>query len=612
VTRRADPWRGAFHYLADLADAKLGPADYATKVRTLYDVLVQELCDAAEVREFLLFHLPLQNISVQHRKLTIKLLPSPPARARNRPKGALGGKAYGKQYQLYQDWIGEKALNPSLTKNQFAKKRLGITDAQLVTDFDPHDCDAEGPLRKKLAALLQDLKPARIKRLDEGHRMAAVPTNNKIRFAVPDWALKQKPAEIFANQPRSRLAEGLEADIDEVRSAAVAIPPSAIATENEWMKFARALAYEAALFNDRAEVLWGILDEVSRRAPGYDKAENRSRWLRYIREAFSSEKPITIQTLFHFALDYGWSGNRQSQSSTPSSVATPVNRLRSVPVSGLPLVPPKRRWLHGTDLIKGAVTVLYAPGGRAKSTWLLGCALACASGRPLLGSHVFGGPLRVLYLSTEDGFSEMALRLRAAMNHYAIADADAPELHIIAADSWGLPLLRAEGNCAVIDLGGMNALTAELDEIRPDVLIIDPLIKVMGGVNANDNAAAALLIVANLDRSCSGILTNWRRMNGRRIPLRSSRKAPREFWSPWMIRSGWAAGTGVVSWSVMCSQARLRATPAWSTVLRMPATGSSSSSRGCTTFSACRRRNSTNPRLPSLGKHGSRLAAADH
>jgi len=140
------------------------------------------------------------------------------------------------------------------------------------------------------------------------------------------------------------------------------------------------------------------------------------------------------------------------------------------------------------------VSVLVAPGGRAKSTWLLACALACASGHQLLGSHVFGGPLRVLCLSTEDALPEMALRLRAAMSHYGLKDADVPGLYVIGADGWGLPLLQADGNRAVLDRSGLDALTAELDQINPDVLIIDPLINLMGGVNGNDNAAAALLM----------------------------------------------------------------------------------------------------------------------
>src|SRR6185437_10398170 len=117
----------------------------------------------------------------------------------------------------------------------------------------------------------------------------------------------------------------------------------------------------------------------------------------------------------------GWDGGA-SFNTLSTSVAAPVNPSRAVPIGGLPLIPPKRRWLHGTDLIRGAVTVLVAPGGRAKSTWLLACALACASGRPLLDTHVFGGPLRVLCLSTEDGMPEMALRLRAAMTQYGLTN----------------------------------------------------------------------------------------------------------------------------------------------------------------------------------------------
>jgi hypothetical protein len=187
----------------------------------------------------------------------------------------------------------------------------------------------------------------------------------------------------------------------------------------------------------------------------------------------------------------------------PNSLATQIgpalNTARTgqghaVHVSSLPLVPAKRQWLHGNDLIRGAVTVLAAPGGRAKSTWLLTCALACAAGRPLLGSHVFGGPLRVLCLSTEDGLHEMALRLRAIMKHYGLTDAHLPALYVIGSDRWGLPLIRAQGKWAVLDQSGIGALTAELDRAMPDVLIIDPLINVMGGANANDNATAALLM----------------------------------------------------------------------------------------------------------------------
>jgi hypothetical protein len=142
----------------------------------------------------------------------------------------------------------------------------------------------------------------------------------------------------------------------------------------------------------------------------------------------------------------------------------------------------------------GAATLLIAPGARAKTTWLLTSALSCASRRPLLGATVFGGSKRVLYLSAEDSTNEIALRLRAAMQHYGLSNADVPGLNVIGAENWGLPLLGASRAGPAIDERGWGALTAELDRIQPDILILDPLINLMGGVDSNDNSAAALLM----------------------------------------------------------------------------------------------------------------------
>lgn len=335
----------------------------------------------------------------------------------------------------------------------------------------------------------------------------APPPNNVVPFALPDWARKG-PAPAFAHLPPESLAEGLRPNIDQIRAAAAAIPPSTIAAESDWEDFARAFAHEAAIHKGYTEQLWEILDTASQQAPGYDQQDNRERYLRYIREAFNRPKPITIFTLLHMARQHGWDEKASSSglggststsgiagaSANSNSSAGSANQHRAVHVSQLPTIPPKRKWLHGNDLIRGAVSVLVAPGGRAKSTWLLACALACASGRDLLGAHVFGGPLRVLCLSTEDGLPEMALRIRAAMTHFGLSDADLPGLHIIGADGWGLPLLQMDGKRAVFDTAGMNALIAELDHTKPDLLIIDPLINALGGVDPSENGAAALLM----------------------------------------------------------------------------------------------------------------------
>ena len=97
--------------------------------------------------------------------LDTKTLPRPPRQKRGRPKGALGNKAYDKRYQLYLDWLYESTFNPSLTKERFAKNRLGITDEDLKGNDSAYH-------RDRMNALLQELKPARMKRLDEGQRRA--------------------------------------------------------------------------------------------------------------------------------------------------------------------------------------------------------------------------------------------------------------------------------------------------------------------------------------------------------------------------------------------------------------------------------------------------------
>src|SRR5262249_4551527 len=91
--------------------------------------------NAADAVEFLLFHLPSQRVPKQHRKLALRLLPKPRRRKQGRPKGALGREAYKKRYQLYRDWNWEKARKPSLTKEQFVKERLGITDEDLTGEY---------------------------------------------------------------------------------------------------------------------------------------------------------------------------------------------------------------------------------------------------------------------------------------------------------------------------------------------------------------------------------------------------------------------------------------------------------------------------------------------
>jgi hypothetical protein len=187
VTDRPPPLKGVFNYLANLAERKPSAADYAMRVRKVFDLLVEETCDAATARDFLLSQVSAQHqlsiISTQHRTLVTEILPKPPARVRGRPKKARGKGTYDRKYKQNLDWRYASTLDPSLTKEQFAKGELGITDEQYRDD---------DLARARVNTFLQRLKPARMKYLDEGQRRAVdtlypfVLTQGRIRLAR-DW-----------------------------------------------------------------------------------------------------------------------------------------------------------------------------------------------------------------------------------------------------------------------------------------------------------------------------------------------------------------------------------------------------------------------------------------
>jgi hypothetical protein len=104
----------------------------------------------------------------------------------------------------------------------------------------------------------------------------------------------------------NELGACVELNLNEICAAVAAIPPSAIASEEDWTRFARGLAHAALVHPAQAEELWSILDTASRLAANYDAAENRARWDRYVSEAGHRERPITIATIYAMARSAGW------------------------------------------------------------------------------------------------------------------------------------------------------------------------------------------------------------------------------------------------------------------------------------------------------------------
>jgi hypothetical protein len=183
----------------------------------------------------------------------------------------------------------------------------------------------------------------------------------------------------------------------------------------------------------------------------------------------------------------------------PSAQPSIPYQRRSQPVSAMPQILPKREWLHGFDTMRGAVSLLVSPGGRGKSAFLIGIALACASGRRLMGQKIYGDPasnnrLNVLYINAEDQQREIDLRVHGGMVHHNLSANDLPGLYTAGVDSLPISLLTQVGQAAQLNKVDWQLLEAEIATVKADIVVIDPLVSVMGGANVNDNAAASVLM----------------------------------------------------------------------------------------------------------------------
>ena len=318
-------------------------------------------------------------------------------------------------------------------------------------------------------------------------------------FNAPDGERLRK---LFGN-PDGSLTDGIETDIENIRSAVSVIPSSAISSEADWLKLARGLAHEAAIFKKQSEELWEVLDAASRPAPGYNEPDNRSRWLRYISEAFAREKPITIATVFDLAKKHGWLGwSALGATENPSDTGEPTAGSSASPPTELKVSfsnIPHRAWVYGIDLVRGDITLLASPGGAGKTSLALGMAICLVTGKSVLGERLWGGgPFKTLYINAEDSRVEMLRRACAFCQQHGITEPELDQLVLTGADDTRvqrIKFLRTAGpNSSALDEAGFAHLDGLLTSLRPDVVVIDPLIALSGGGNINDNAVMSLVM----------------------------------------------------------------------------------------------------------------------
>jgi hypothetical protein len=353
-------------------------------------------------------------------------------------------------------------------------------------------------------------------------KLEALPTQQQsknnvvVPFKIPAG---MKPSAKFAAIPLESLADGIKVSIDEIQSAVLALPPLAIATEPEWMKLARGLAHEATVYPYQSEQFWAILDGASRGAPGYDEVGNLNRWERYKQEALTSGDHITIKTVLHLARQHGWKGWSPPIVPVPSPPVAWSAAALQVRFSNIP----HRRWLYGTYLIRGEVIVVSAPGGAGKTALATGMAVEIATGKELLGEKIYRAhDLRTLFINAEDSGTEIKRRIWAFCIEHRIAEQELGRLSVVGVDDplvQRLSFLRTvDQKVSVLDQDAFKVLEAAVEELHPDLIILDPLVAFCAGGNMNDNAVMSL-VMRELKRvatkfSCAVLVVHHTRKGG--------------------------------------------------------------------------------------------------
>jgi AAA domain len=160
---------------------------------------------------------------------------------------------------------------------------------------------------------------------------------------------------------------------------------------------------------------------------------------------------------------------------------------------------PHRRWLYGTSLIRGEITYEAAPGGVGKTAHTVGMAVEIATGTDVLGEKIWGHDLKVFYINAEDSQAEINRRVCAFCLAHAhkLAGQNLGRLSVLGVDDprvQSLSFLRVNDRGAtVLNEAGFDVLKSALEALRPDVLMLDPLVAFCGGGNMNDNAVMALV-----------------------------------------------------------------------------------------------------------------------
>ena len=184
---------------------------------------------------------------------------------------------------------------------------------------------------------------------------------------------------------------------------------------------------------------------------------------------------------------------------TDTSQSNPPNQASWTGKLGVSLKNiPHRKWLYGVDLVRGELTVIASPGGAGKSSLAIGMAICIATNRELLGEKIRGGSnLKAVVINGEDSTDEIRRRVYAFSLQHGLAESDLSRLTVVgASDLWvqRISFLTTNGDKSALNQGGLDALQLALEALKPDVIVLDPLVSFCAGGNINDNAVMSLVM----------------------------------------------------------------------------------------------------------------------
>ncbi|EHL99353.1 hypothetical protein HMPREF9946_03115 [Acetobacteraceae bacterium AT-5844] len=223
----------------------------------------------------------------------------------------------------------------------------------------------------------------------------------------------------------------------------------------------------------------------------FDSARQRTMGLHVIQ---SSDKPLNIR---------------------PASLRDP----RSIP---------PRRWLYGTVVVRGYVTVVVAPGGVGKTSWSMAVAASVAQGKGIIGDHVHT-QANVLVCNLEDPEDEFDRRLAACMIHHNLDNEDiGGRLFVLNGRERRLVMASLDIDGMTIVYPDKDAMMAKIRAENIGLVVVDPFVnshELEENSNPHINAAARTWAEIADATGCGIILVHHTRKNATAGDIDSARGA---------------------------------------------------------------------------------------